>query len=802
MGVRLTFEITFSSDFHIGAGYGDGAAADSSLYRDGDGTAAVPGTVLAGLLRDAFYRLLNETALKSVFEPKCKASGSFLSDAPAYCGAGGTEPEGGEPCPVCRILGSPASPKRWRIGSARPADAPVPVDGYSRPPLDSRSVFRCRVDPEFRRVEAGKLYSAEEGSGDLSFVFRASCDDDGNHVEDEAALLTAAARFVREMGRSRRRGGGECLLRLIEAEGLSLKPGENETIQDKLLERFRDSWLSAKLSDPVSDEESPRLQAKPKLVSRKVPEGKERLVFLAILRLDEPLLIAERAVAGNQFQGGEMVPGTTIRGALGWKAIANMRDRYDDFLSLFLRGATRFHPFYPAVKQGRWLFPTIPAPMDMAVCKTEPRRERTAGCGFFPLALEDQPLLHCPECAKSGYESHLEPAGGFVPVGSACSRFTVVPSKRSELHIRIHPKTGAVNEGDLYGYTLLEAGQYMAGALEFSDENAWKAFQDATGMEEKVPFPLRLGKANRRGRGKCLLWVERVVANPLCPFPLEKRVADPGKPVSLLFLTDAVIRDPWGRFAEGIEAPWLERELGLGPVKILGDDRAFCSSGFVNGFNAAPGAGLPRWRDRAIRAGSVAGIVLENPPDDVLARMVRLESEGIGLRKSEGFGRIAFNHAVYGCGPDDRKAGRFELDPAMDKPDAPRDENPFVSSRGFESQWMFEMLDKLNANRSALRDPRFEGLARWLNASAKLSPDEILSEMESFGVPSPRLKETLGGSKEYGDRDKDNFFKTDGKKGVQALRDLLERLKRFPEKHHPRGVQLSAAQLSQMIRKE
>ena len=49
MSLRLTFQITLESDYHISAGHGLGARVDSALLRDADGVPVIRGTALTGL---------------------------------------------------------------------------------------------------------------------------------------------------------------------------------------------------------------------------------------------------------------------------------------------------------------------------------------------------------------------------------------------------------------------------------------------------------------------------------------------------------------------------------------------------------------------------------------------------------------------------------------------------------------------------------------------------------------------------------------------------------------------------------
>ena len=113
MTLTLTFEIALLSDYHIGAGHGLGPTVDSALYRDVDGRPVIRGTTVNGLLRDGLYRLLQLEPLHSDDRVKCKASGLRAGDqVPEYCGQ---FLPAAEVCPVCRVFGSPHTPKRWRI---------------------------------------------------------------------------------------------------------------------------------------------------------------------------------------------------------------------------------------------------------------------------------------------------------------------------------------------------------------------------------------------------------------------------------------------------------------------------------------------------------------------------------------------------------------------------------------------------------------------------------------------------------------------------------------------------------------
>jgi len=91
-----------------------------------------------------------------------------------------------------------------------------------------------------------------------------------------------------------------------------------------------------------------------------LPAEAEYTRFRLVVRADEPLLIARRAEAGNQFASRPVIPGSSLRGAFAWLAarrhgLSSQQNSdyqktaaYQDFVTVFLRGAVQFPFLYPA----------------------------------------------------------------------------------------------------------------------------------------------------------------------------------------------------------------------------------------------------------------------------------------------------------------------------------------------------------------------------------------------------------------------------------------------------------------------
>jgi len=86
-------------------------------------------------------------------------------------------------------------------------------------------------------------------------------------------------------------------------------------------------------------------------------------------------------------------------------------------------------------------------------------------------------------------------------------------------------------------------------------------------------------------------------------------------------------------------------------------------------------------------------------------------------------------------------------------------------------------------------DPRFAVVARWLHTHSDQTPETLLGQLSAIGQPDQVLIEAIGGKPEYGDRSKDNFFAKEGAKGIQAIRQALEHLKKEEPQNWPRGIE-------------
>lgn len=153
-----------------------------------------------------------------------------------------------------------------------------------------------------------------------------------------------------------------------------------------------------------------------------------------------------------------------------------------------------------------------------------------------------------------------------------------------------------------------------------------------------------------------------------------------------------------------------------------------------------------------------------------LAELVKIleiaENQGIGLRRDEGFGRVAFNHPVHDKNLSTWSAGAFDMSPLVLGDNTQR-VNPATALIQFMLDWMKKLDDEFKSGASKFSDEQFEAVARLLHVSRKASADDVKQELDRMGKMEELLPQTLKG------RDKKNFFETDGENGMKAIKRLV-----------------------------
>ncbi len=162
-------------------------------------------------------------------------------------------------------------------------------------------------------------------------------------------------------------------------------------------------------------------------------------------------------------------------------------------------------------------------------------------------------------------------------------------------------------------------------------------FQDTVGQDlidsicEMFDQPLYFGNRRSAGYGRCICVDKRMEHG----MPYQGiRAAETGSELYMALLSHTVMRNQWGELS-GLYLEELAQKLGCKEITIR---RCATSTVDVRGYNRKWHGTVPS--AVMYQAGSVFCLHTSEPVSE--KRMRLLEESGIGIRRSEGFGQIAF----------------------------------------------------------------------------------------------------------------------------------------------------------------
>lgn len=409
--------------------------------------------------------------------------------------------------------------------------------------------------------------------------------------------------------------------------------------------------------------------------------------------------VSPLAIRSDHAPGGaEMaryIAGTTLAGSLA--SVHRLYHPYntEDFEALFLSGQVQYPDLYPATFEDKGiqdanLLPIYPIPKTAKTCKRfpgfrpfpdeeidDPRhgvRDSLLDWAMFELVdkasdhIEHSLLLkpfetykECPDCRNA-----MDYFSGYYRRNDLDGHMTVASSStRLQTHTGINRDTGTVQEGILYNRRVFDEHTHFWGMLKLPEQLA-PILGDFIG-EIGLSGLVRVGTGRTRGSGKVYIGVEplNVEEDMFTPFKKRLKIFDDAlrkqvgetfdsstfkpdlKPFyfALTLHSPVIVRDHLLRYRGTIDAQTLEEELKL-PAEKLKLIYQTASTKRVTGWNEL--WGTPRTNEYAIESGSVFLFSSTTEPDDTLLQaLFKLEEEGIGRRRSEGFGRICVSDPFH-----------------------------------------------------------------------------------------------------------------------------------------------------------
>jgi CRISPR-associated protein Csx10 len=345
------------------------------------------------------------------------------------------------------------------------------------------------------------------------------------------------------------------------------------------------------------------------------------------IKLLEPVLMTMVEGDPNSAVSPNYLPGGVLRGALIQKYLRDKGVPAGQLLEpgnaqaaqLFFSGQARFLNGYIAAHDQR----VLPTPLAWQQRKDEPQK-------IYDFAVQEV----CDDKKWGGVDKHCYAIDGAQLHPIELRRLVTVHTQRDRKHGR-----PMKNAGEVYRYEALAAGQTFEAAIVCDDT---APLAELSGL---LTGEIHIGGSRNGGYGRAELlqaaekdgaWRETGAA------PLQLTA---GQPLTLTFLSDALIRDENGQYTTDCHVieKWLrEQKLKDVPLKFK---EAFVRGRAAGGFNRKWGLPLPQ--GVAVQMGSV--FVFKLPEGDaaqrqtLTAKLAALEEAGIGERRAEGYGRVAVN---------------------------------------------------------------------------------------------------------------------------------------------------------------
>ncbi|MBM3678238.1 MAG: hypothetical protein FJW96_10210 [Actinobacteria bacterium] len=563
---------------------------DAVHASDERGRPLIPSTAIRGALRETLEALLRGAGL-----PSCSGGDGGDPVDPSSAASAPCSLAQGRPCQACRLFGTQQRDGRGGRGALVLENARL-EDGREESWQVRPGVAIARES----RAASGKLLFNRlvPDLGERIFVSR------GRLIDPDPALrclLEATTRAATHLGAGRSRGFGRVEICLRWPESVDPPPEPPANAGDRLRVR-------AKLLSPAA---------------------------IGLGASDDWFRDTRREI-----------PGSALRGAVGF-ALAEVLENPDenaDFQALVGENGARFGFLDPVATEGSG--PSYPWPLTARRCKFEPTEHGVVDTLLDRLAVEmcqtGAQAAKVERTSKNGCA--VQGCGGPLRACSGSRRAARAPDIRQVTRVALDRSRSSAKSGALFTHQMLEAGQHFEGVIDRIPEAGMGLLVRALAM------PLSVGRGQSMGWGRLEIRLieertETALEDRSSAFvkALEARLRRAGiEPKGITGFLPVVLASPLvGRAGEPDDpvvslraAMGAEAELVLAVRRFVREGAWDQRAGKVS-------------RTVATAAGSVFVFRIESGHLIDVAK--RLESDGAGARREQGFGRLAcFDPALCG----------------------------------------------------------------------------------------------------------------------------------------------------------
>lgn len=349
------------------------------------------------------------------------------------------------------------------------------------------------------------------------------------------------------------------------------------------------------------------------------------------IELAEPVLATTLAGDPNTGVSFGYLPGSVLRGALiaaylRQKRVTVLADDDQTAQRLFLNGQTQYLNGYLLDREGQR---ALPRPLSWQQEKEQQQREtEDTPASVFDFAFEEQ-----ENDPDKQWKAPKRPFFSFTKASDKIRWLS--PDRVLAVHTQRDPVKGrsTTERGAVYQYEALAAGQTFAAMIVCHSD------ADETFLSDLLEGEHNLGGSRGAGYGRARF--KKVETEMERELPGELETESNGR-LLVTCLSDLLLQNEHGQFQADpqLVRSALEEQLNCRLTWFGGGQPiAFMHGVYIGGFNRKWGLPLPQ-----VKAISMGSVFVFEPVEAVTVEQLQaMEARGVGSRRAEGFGRIAFN---------------------------------------------------------------------------------------------------------------------------------------------------------------
>jgi CRISPR-associated Csx10 family RAMP protein len=366
------------------------------------------------------------------------------------------------------------------------------------------------------------------------------------------------------------------------------------------------------------------------------------------ITLEEKAIFSKNLSPGNIYYSFDYIPGSVL-----WGMCASLFPKSDmqKFYETFFQDKVIFTNLYPFIGAD---IVALPLPLSTFGCKHRPgwteRSVISEKHKFYDYLLGISKIdVKCQKCSS---EKKSFTNGFYYKKGNTYYSYNTEKTIDMHNHIDDELQTTKTIDG-LYSYEVLTKGQKFIGYILLHGE--WDEFKEINRLIDSIKNGRRISIGKGRNNGYGLSTIDFINYGESYKLDSNKRLYISDKldlsknkhGFTLTLLSDLFFKDNYGNYFTYIDEILLSNILNNGLITNFKPEefkliRSFCRSKEIDGFNIKHN--LPKNKMIGLQKGSAFYFdYIGSEYNKLNERLLEIERNGVGIRKSEGYGIVAIN---------------------------------------------------------------------------------------------------------------------------------------------------------------